>query len=323
MKVLSCEISIGAFKFIKCTSVEINLSNRDLINTAIITLPASAVLKNENNNDTYKDTAKIFNRGDAVSISLGYDGNNKTEFEGFVSKVDPARPTVIECEDNAFLLRSVNLNKSYQTTTLKTLLSDVVAGTGLKLSEGIPTLNVTKVVLEDTSGLEVLAELKKVYGLISYFNRNGELYCGLTYTETFGNVRLKTDVNVIDNKDLTTIDQNDKKVLIKAKVFLPNGTNKTIEVGEKGGETRTIFLYNVASDSEVKELAENELKKQQSVKLDGTIETFIQPEILNGDSVQYEDIDYPERNGKYYIDAVNVTFGDGGARRKLEFGVKL
>lgn len=56
---------------------------------------------------------------------------------------------------------------------------------------------------------------------------------------------------------------------------------------------------------------------------EGKITSFLQPYCEPGYKAILEDKTYPERGGNYIIEAVEVTYGTGGARRKVSIGMQL
>ena len=323
MKVLTQNITVGAYTFEASNNIEIQLSTRNLVNTCKITIPTSSVIQNENGDKLFQDSQKAFKRGDKVSVNIGYNGENFNEFEGYVKQINTGTPTVLECEDSAYLLRNNYITESYLSVSLKTLLLKVVEGVGIPLSPNIPDLTITKVSLSDTSGLDVLRELKKTYGLVSFINKDNQLYCGLAYTETGQTINLQTNLNVISTDSLSFNDRSEENVQVKVTIFNENGTQETKTFGKSGGATRTLFLYDIESGFDVESWANSEIEKYKAQTLEGSIETFIQPRIQPTDIININDVDYPERNGNYYIEEVVINFGMNGGRRTITIGQKV
>ena len=78
--------------------VVIEKSRRTLTNTATITIARRLKILNG-------DINQIIQRGAAVEMQLGYDGNLVSRFNGFVSNVGAKTPVVIKCEDAMWTLK--------------------------------------------------------------------------------------------------------------------------------------------------------------------------------------------------------------------------
>ena len=69
--------------------------------------------------------------GDEVKIDLGYDGELKREFEGYVSRIGTDGGSIkIECEDQLWQTRKPVSDREYRNVTVKELLEAVVAEAG-------------------------------------------------------------------------------------------------------------------------------------------------------------------------------------------------
>jgi len=84
MFVLNSDISVGGFRFTGAHEVSIKRSTRSIVETAVIKLPAKAsVSENGAKSAERINTSSKFKQGDAVKISLGYNGALEEEFRGF------------------------------------------------------------------------------------------------------------------------------------------------------------------------------------------------------------------------------------------------
>jgi hypothetical protein len=163
MFVLNSDITLGSFKAVKPVSVKIEKSMLQYTDKAVITLPITARIKTPDTSVSETlETAKAFSEGDAVTIRLGYNGSLKTEFEGFVSRVNFTSPVEIECEGYSYQLRKRTYQKTFVKASLLAVLKFLVAGTDIKLDEAqIPAFVIDKLVLQKHSGTEALEAIKK------------------------------------------------------------------------------------------------------------------------------------------------------------------
>lgn len=268
--------------------------------------------------------ASIIKGGFAIKIQLGYKGVYEgTEFEGYIKRVKPAVPMELECEDSLYLLRKKNLSKAWKATNLKELISFIIAGTDIELSGSIPEVKFEKFRLDNVNGAEALQKLKEEYGLVAYF-RGKKLFAGLAYSEKPGEVTYNFHKNIpYDGMHLTYRTEDEIKIKVVAKSILKDNTRIEIEAGDKDGEQRTIIRYNIKDKAQLKQMAEDELKKLKFEGYEGSLTTFLVPPAVHLMTANIEDPEYPERSGKYVIDKVTTTYGTEGARRIIEPGLKI
>lgn len=322
MFALTCKIKIGTASFTSVSEVKINRSIHTVGDTAVLSIPLSARLK-QNEQVTAVETAKQFKRGDKVEISLGYNGKLQREFTGFVKQLNFKRPLEIECEDWIFPLRTVQIHNSWKSVSLKDLLSYVAGKGGFKVLPDVPDITIDKFASPDKTALWVLQEIKNQYGLALYFNQDNELFCGLMYGQNKGSVKYNFDLNVIDAGDLKWVDENDVKLKIKAISYEKSGERIEASVGDNNGEVRTLNFYDVKNKAQLEKLAKAEIEKYKYTGYRGNIKTFLEPFAEPCMVADITDPRFPERSGKYYIEAVETTFGQGGGRRKVDIGIKL
>lgn len=326
--VLKSEIKIGKAKFVGVHDVQIVKSINNIIQTCVIKLPLSAVVKNTSGISTPVKIGDYIKKGDEVSVTLWYDGCEKrTEFVGYVKAINRKQPLEIECENAVYLLRGKTFKQSFKTVTLKTLLQFITAGTGITLHKDIESenykLEIKNFQIADKDGVWVLQELKDKYMQTVYFTGDKELYVGLAYTQKKGTVKYDVNKNVINANDLKWQEKEDVKIKIRCVYFQKDGTKQEAEFGDKDGEVRTIHLYDVKDKSQLESLAKAEAEKQKYSGYRGEVDAFLIPYCEPMMLAKLENSQYPERAGTYYITGVKVSFGTGGARRKPEIDVKL
>ena len=320
MFVLCSEIRIGSVTFRTVHDVQIKRSIYNLGATSVIKVPVTAVLKHAGEPPTYIETAEAVKVGDPVEIRLGYDNQLNTEFVGYVKRLNYKIPLEIECEDEYYKTRFVNCVFSGKETTLKQCLSTVLPG--VKIAS-CTDLTLRNLVIKAKPGNWVLGYLKKEYGLTVFFDINGNLYVGKAHDVQGETVKYRLRYNVIKDEDLKFQLASDTKLKVKAVCYYKDGTKIEGELGEEGGESKTLYYYDVKDAKELKVLAQEELKRYSFDGYRGKIETFLFPYALPGMVAQLEDEVYRERSGNYYIESVDVSFGMNGARRGIEIGIKV
>ncbi|MDX9703935.1 MAG: hypothetical protein RBU23_12965 [Candidatus Auribacterota bacterium] len=323
MFVLSCHITIGAASFKAVNDVTIKRSTHATNATAIIKVPVTAVLKQDGKEATEIETAQAIKVGDPALIRLGYDGNLKDEFRGFVKRLNYTVPLEIECEDWYWKLRYVNIKKSYAQTTVKELLNDILSGTGASIHPATIDLGLKNTVINNKTGAWVLEKLKSDYGLTVFFTIDGKLFAGKSYEVKSKQVKYELRGNVIKDDDLKFYKAADYKLKIEAKSYDRNGAKLEASVGSEGGEAKTLWFYNVTDAAQLKTLAEQELQRYSFDGYRGKIETFLVPYSEPGMTAAVTDPLYSDRSGNYYIESTETRFGMNGARRKVELGIKI
>jgi hypothetical protein len=319
---LTCNIEIGKYKFPFAHEVSIERAWDTLGDKCTIKMPTNAVLKDVGTNVVQKlSFDEVLKTGTKVLVQLGYDGNNATEFVGYIAEIVPTYPLEIVCEDEIYnYKRSAIISKNYANISLKNLLKEHFADA--TLSDSIPDVSLVNFVLNRVTKAEILQKLKDEYLLCAYF-RKGKLFIGLPYTEKnpqTSTFRFQGDM--VENK-LRFRKKEDMKLLVKMVSIDANGAKVEAEVGDKNGEIITIHKRNIKSKEALETIGKVELEKYKFEGYQGSFTSFIIPYIDHSDTCELLDEIYPERKGKYLVDKVKVTWGVGGARREVNLGRKL
>lgn len=322
MFVLDGNVVIGDYKFRVLHELEFTKSVGTLADTAVIKLPTSFKIKQ---NNVLKHTEKAIQVGDKVSITVGYEGKySGTEFIGFVKKVKPTIPIEIHCEDAFWLLRRKNITKSWKgKVMLKEILEEVVKDTEVPLADNIPGIRIDNFIIRNANGAQVLQRLKKDFRLTAFINDANELYCGLQQLTNIGEeVVYDLQYNLIEN-NLEFRTKEERKIKIRYTYIAPNGKRKTVEVGDVGGELRTYHTSVISDEEKLKEIAIAEIEKLKYDGFDGNVVSFLMPYATRGMKAKIIDKDYKHRTGNYFIKKVTVNFGTDGARRTITIGTKI
>lgn len=324
---VTCEVIIGNYRFRQVHEIKTFTSWKQLSDTATIKLP---LLKGKVNPENPNETlASKFKEGDKVSIKMGYVGMLKTysydEFSGFVRRVKPNFPLEIECEDYVYILRRTNLQKSWKNTTLKEVVQYIVDTSNaastekITLTGNIPLINFEKFRISNVNGAQALQKLKDEYGFAAYF-RGNTLYVGLAYAEKLGKVKYSFYGNIISN-DLTFRSEKENNIKLRAISILNDNKEIKVEVPKNitDCEVRTKFWYNIRNEDELIQLAEQEIEKLRYTGYEGSIKTFLVPQVQHSMIADLADPEFNSRQGEYFVDSVETTFGRG-IRRKVTIG---
>jgi hypothetical protein len=327
MKYMTNNITINDIRYKGVNSVSIEKSIHNIVGKATIKLPTSAVLQAKNE-QTVIETAEQISRGDKVVIKLGYDDNNKKEFEGYVKNILHKTPLVVECVDYIYELQEKNIKKTYSDTKLLTVLQDIVADTNITLDDDIPDLSINRLILATDKGESVprakaLTKIKDQLGIAVYF-RGSVLYAGLLYGKDAGDVNYSLGYNTKDaGDDLKYKSAEEVKIKLKAINISDDGTKTEVEVGDSDGSLRTVYYTDITTEAELRTLAENEIDNYRYDGYEGKYKAFLQPYCEPAMSAEIEDIRFPDREGTYYVDSVKVEYGQSGGSRTIEISKKL
>jgi hypothetical protein len=312
------------------------VSHIKIIGDQVHEFKALESLQISENIDQYTDTATIvllrkakwssekirqhIKRGNAISISIGYDDQLLEVFTGYISKISASNDVKIECENEMYKLKQTQVSVSYANATLTQLLKDILPADIQYVSDEanlgqFRTNNNPNVV-------KVFEELKK-YALSAYF-KNNILYVGIkTRPEHQKHHKLKFGYHPISDS-LQYFEATDIQYKIKAISILKNNTKIEVETGDPEGETRTLHYYNITSKEELKRIAEAEIEKYKYDGLRGSFTTGGLPHIQKGDIIEFLDPVLGERTGKYLVNSVVRTLTvNGGIKQNVSIKYKI
>lgn len=339
MFVLTSDISIGPYKRAKVHEVRINKSVHDFVNKAVIKLPTSArIVLDGNLLESSTNIANSFSEGALVKIDLGYNNVLKNEFVGFVSRVNFKSPLEVECEGYSYQLRKRTYKKVFKNAKLLEILKFLASGTDIVIdSKNIEDVVVTKLLLQDHSGTEALTLLKKMFDNIILFWFEGKVInASLFPAKPIGEtVPYRIGWNVINADQLKKRESKntDVEIIYQAReasgnvVTATGGRLKAFKTvaavsSKTEGERKRIntSINNVAT---LKKMANSQHYKTTYDGYDGKITAFLVPFCLPAWSINLMDKKFKEREGKYIITGVEITYGINGARRILEIGNQI
>lgn len=306
MKAMNSRITIGQYVFNYCHQAEVNTSWKTLADTAVVELPnVEGMLE------------KQLKPGLPVIIELGYDGLFVEDFRGYVSAVSPKTPIRIECMDEMWKLRQETISKSWRSTTLEEVVRYIAPSA---LLASVPLITLAPFRLDKVTRAEALEVIKEQYGLAVFF-RGPQLYVGLPYQldEDPFLWRYHFQKNVASFGSLEFRRADDVKVKVKAISILPNNDRLEEDLGDADGELHTLHFFNLTR-SELKKQGDEKMKLLKFDGYKGSMLAFGFPNAQHSGIAVLDDGKYPERKGRYFIDAVKVTYGPNGYRREITPG---
>jgi hypothetical protein len=304
------DIVVGSYRLAAVVSLELTSSWDLFTDTCKITLPSSFWHRGQFVNLA---ESRLIKKGDEVSVSLGYDSNLKQEFKGYVAEIQSGSPTTIVCQDSMWLLKQKPVSKSFRAVKLEELLLGITSGINVVAAD----IALGQFRIKDATPVQVLEEIKKTYGLVSFF-KGDTLYSGLPYPVVGATHQFEFGRNIIDQgTELSFVLKEDVRIKVKAVSIRPDNTKIETEIGDENGELRTLTFYNL-SLSELKTIAQAEADKLRYDGFRGSFMAFGQPSVQHGDIVEILDSRY-NRSGRYIVKSVTKTVGvDSGYRQKIE-----
>ena len=305
------------FKLGALAECEIESSVDNLADVATIILPEAVM------NTVFNIESKI-NQGTSVTIKLGYDGNLKTEFQGYIQQITTNDSTLkIVCEDALFLFRVGVPDVELKPTSLKNIAQTLID----KIDPSF-TLNCDydigyeKFVMHQATGYDVLKKIQEDSKANIYFDTvNKVLHIHPPYVEVGNTVKYSMQVN-IEKSSLEFKKASDKKVEVVVESTDLKGKVKSITTGTTGGEKITLKVGSM-SEADMQKVAAATLKKTSFDGYSGTFDAWLIPLVKPTDSVIIEDQDYPYKTGRYYVISVKTNFSESGAVRTITPGIKL
>lgn len=323
---LTCRVRVGDIVYTEISGFESESSWKNLGDTATLKLYGFCkVSETEDEDGTVQALEDLVKVGDPVVVQLGYDGELRTEFQGYVAEIKLTIPFELRLEDEYFHLKRTRVNRTWKKPTLRSLLADLVPAA--LLSKSIPDMKMDSFRADRTTVAGVLKKLKEDYpGLCAYF-RDGRLFVGLSYTEFTSSSQVDGAEGLYGFQQNIVSDslsyQRPEDVRIKAKVVAmhQDGKKTTTDAGDVDGEERTITLRTETKDKSIlKKLAEAELAKFKYEGYRGDFTGFGVPYMIHSGVADLLDEKHPQRGGRYLVDAVKVSFGPSGFRRTVTLG---
>ena len=260
-------------------------------------------------------------RGDAVTVSLGYDDNLQTAFVGYVRDVGFKTPIVITCEDDMFkLIQMPAKKKAYRSVTLETLLKDQGISYRLNIM-GEQSLGAYRVTADTVAALLGKLSEQGVRSFFRYENGESVLYCGVLFErDTKPSQVFKTGLNIISDQSLQQQKAENMRLRVKAVSLMPNNKKIKVEVGEADGEHRTLHTYN-KTEKELKAWAGQEIKRLKRDGLIGSFTTFGHTlvDCLDAVGIIIDGV----KMGVYQVKKNVIKYGDSGFRQEISIGLRV
>ncbi len=317
------DIRIGTSKVQGFARLEIVKSAESLSDVATLDLPATRANVPVQIEDKIK-------RGDRCVIALGYDGDNNTEFTGYVRSISLNEPIKVEMEDEIFLMRRPVNDKLLKAVSVKQVLAYVVEQINAALPGSVQPFSLVsdvegfkfdKFLIRQATGYQVLEKLKQDTGLALYC-RGSELHCHLLYTERRGVVGYDFGRNIMAGHSLEYTRAQDTKLQVHAIGRSRDNATVEVTVGTPGGEVRTLKRPNVSDRTTLEVMAKEQLKRYAYDGYKGKFNAWLKPYVEHGGTAVLTDPDFPDRKGRFYVANV-TTRAEASVGMVREVGISL
>ncbi len=268
----------------------------------------------------------LFQRGDKVTVELGYDDKLEKVFTGFIKDVTLSDKLVLDCENEAWLLKQIKLPASHEPNfNLKNFADTHLT----RFNPKVFSMDMGEVRINADTPVSKLLEQFMKSAPLRFFFREGVFYGGLNETFMQAENVVKThkfiaNRNII-SKSLTYTKAEDVKIQVVAKAVLKN--NKVLECKEPSdgeGEIRTFLCPNITSEDKLKAFAKDTLAGFKVDKITGNIVAFGRPFVRKGDIVHLFDDEAEDYNDKkFFVTAVTYSFGTAGYRQTITLGNRI
>lgn len=310
------KIQIGKYLLQVVEEVKVIRSVGNLADTCTIKMPVSVM------NKRIQEIESKLKRGDFVSIQFGYDNKLLEEFRGYLQRIESQTDGItIYCEDEMFLFRKKIANRTFKNPSIKELLGYCINQLGLSLKLEVDyEMNFEKFTIFQSEAFDVLKKIQEETKANIYIQGN-TLYCVGQYVQKLGEVIYDFEKN-IETADLTWQNAEDKKVEIEIVSTTPDGKTLKGMAGTQGGQkiTRNVTNFNQAA---LNKIAKEELKRHSYDGYEGKITGWLVPFVQPSYTARIIDKDYPERQGGYFVDAVETTISASGGIRVVSISLKL
>lgn len=248
------------FKFGFCNQFSVSTTWVDLTNDAKVTLPKNIYVLDQNGvKQALGGTTPtilindLFQRGDRVRISYGYDFDDGSKvhtqiFEGYISKVTSKKPIQLELEDNMWVLKQTPIPRQVWPASkpIQELLQPLLTPLGLTIDTKV-SINVGSIIIENESVAQFLMRIRKDYHIESVFVKDNlvlgfDPYAGITPNKDVYKFIFQYNI-ISDELDWQRKDDVKLSAVVQCVNTTSGGTNKKGEVKTKK-EHLSVLVFN-------------------------------------------------------------------------------
>ena len=315
---MNYDITIGDYRLNALNEVKIKRSIDALSDTAVITLPARL----------HHRTLKLEGRikvSNPVKIRLGYSNDLRTEFDGYVDKIGTDEGNLtIECLDALWPFKKTSLSdKVFKDVTVKALLGEVIQACDkeMKLECDYDT-KYDKFTFYNASGYDVLKKVQDDFKANVYV-ADGVLHVHPPYAQVASDEEVRFDFSRnIESANLKYRKAQDEKVQVELTYKDKNGKEQKVKFGTEGG-TKKSFKSPTSDTKEIDRLGKQIIGMYSYDGYEGSFTGWLIPYVAPTAKVRLHDVEYPEKDGTYYVTGTEVEFSSSGGKRTVSLGRRL
>lgn len=305
------------FQLALMAECEVVASVDNLTDTATIVLPEAVMntVFNFNNNVV---------RGTEVLIEMGYDGDYRLEFTGFVKDITTNDSSIkIHCEDALFLFRigvkDVELKPTSLAEIAQYVINEIDPSFTLKCDYDIAY---EKFTIHQATGYDVLKKLQdETKANIFFDTQNKELHIHAPYIHKGGEAIYSMQHN-IETSSLEYKNKLDHKIEVTVETTDIKGNVQKTVSGTTGGDKVTLKV-GAMGEASMKRIADAEVLRQSAAGYEGSFDAWLIPFLKPTFSARIKDEDYPEKTAFYYVKSVTTNLSESGGKRTVQLGIKL
>jgi hypothetical protein len=255
------------------------------------------------------------------------------EFKGYVNAISTDTAAItLDCTDGIYLFKKTLKNAELKGVTLKELMERVAGEVNaLNAAAGTAThyrvecdyeFGYEKFMIFRATGVNVLQKVQEETKANIYFEGD-TLHIHAPYSHVVNDKPVIYDfARNVEASDLKYVKLADKKIEIEMSMVQPDGSVKSRSYGNKGG-IKIQRTVKAASEKDLETLAKNEYNIWAYDGFEGSLTGWLIPYVEPTYKIELRDVEYPQKNGIYYVTATEVSFGSNGGKRKVTLGRRL
>lgn len=329
MLVMDHFVTVGDIELRQIASVKITKDVTKLTDAATIVCPAIS------HGRTLAHVSRI-KKWQEVHISLGYDGNLREEFSGFVKSVAvDGEKMIIECEDAILLFQRVDLpNGELLNPSIKDVLAMVLKNVNefIRRENLGPSLSLNclydykydKFCTVNATAYTVLDLIQKE-GAPNIYIADNVLNVVPQYTNSTGEASYSLQRNICkDGLKLKWREESDRSLYVVVSATGADGKKVEATAGKKGGNEFKLDLGNRVTDlKSLQAIADNQLRRRIYTGYEGGFQGWLIPFCDAGFTINLRDETNELHSGRYYVTAVTVEFSSSGGVRTVSLGAAV
>jgi len=310
MFVLEHKLQIKDMNFPVVNNITIKSSRETISDVAEISLPKYRNLK----------PADI-SEGDQVVIHAGYKRYGLVkEFHGIVREITQTQPYKIIAEDFFMLLRKDIISRTFKKIYAGEIIKQLCSGSQIDTSEINMGVFINYIAYRNKSKRFIIQDLARRCGFDAYMDAEKIIFnTPFADADNHKIPVIRYGLNLIDDSLTFQADPDYDRVIAVSESTDGKGTIFKASKGS-GKKIKRIYFDNLSKSETIKRA--KEIFKDITYKgFSGDVKTFGYPSARHSGQIKIEDERHPEKEGYYFVDSVEKTYGSG-YKQKITLGRK-